>query len=182
MRKVRSAAIAEFGSKVFAYDEEQIQKLDTLRRSEGAVIAGSPGRGKSMALAWIIDKVISEEAFGCFGSNTFPFLFTSSSALWDAFHASADRESKIQIPSPHRKWVFIDDWGMEYRSPFAVSRVDEWFRIREATPGVHTWLTTNLSREQFLNQAGLERIVSRIQGSTDWIEFTGTDRRKSWKK
>ena len=176
IRRRRSSAMTALGQRAFTYDENQIQKLDALRCSDGAVIAGLPGRGKSMALAWVIDKTINDAAFEHFCNNGMPFLFGSSSALWDRFHTG------IEIPDPRTLWVFIDDWGMEYREPFAVSRADEWFRIREATPGVHTWMTTNLSKEQFLSQQGLGRIVSRIQGSTDWIEFTGTDRRKSWKK
>lgn len=178
---IREKAIAALGAKPFSYDEQKIQKRDLLGQMKSSVIAGLPGRGKSMAMAWVIDQVAKNEAQKHYEAHDMSvlqdigFLFTSSSALWDAFHTGT-------CPDPHTQWAFIDDWGMEYREPFAVSRADEWFRIREATSGVHTWLTTNLSREQFLTQPGLERIVSRIQGSMDWIEFTGVDRRKSWKK
>jgi hypothetical protein len=180
-RAIREEAITVFGSKPFSYDEQKIQKRDLLGQMKSSVIAGLPGRGKSMAMAWVIDQVAKIEAQKEYEAHNMSALeffhpvFISASALWDAFHAGAG-------PDPRTKYVFIDDWGMEYREPFAASRADEWFRIRESTSGGYTWMTTNLSREQFLAQPGLERIVSRIQGSMDWIEFTGTDRRKAWKK
>lgn len=181
IQDLRDEAIAVFGDKPFAYDVNQIQKRNALGQLQSTIVAGLPGRGKSMAMAWIIDtairKVVQQtyEDHNMSALHQSPFLFTSSSALWDSFHAG-------NAPDPRIPSVFIDDWGMEYREPFAISRADEWFRIRESTSGCRTWMTTNQSREQFLNQQGLERIVSRIQGMCDWIEFTGADRRKSWKK
>jgi len=181
VRSVCEEAMVAFGTKPFSYDEQKIQKRDLLGQLKSSIIAGLPGRGKSMAMAWVINQVAKREAQKEYEAHNMSALeffhpvFTSSSALWDAFHTATG-------PDPRTRYVFIDDWGMEYREPFAVSRADEWFRIRESSPGVHTWMTTNLSREQFLSQPGLDRIVSRIQGSMDWIEFTGTDRRKSWKK
>lgn len=178
---LRDEAIAVFGDKPFRYDANQIQKRNILGQLQSTVIAGLPGRGKSMAMAWIVDQAIETVVQHAYEDHNMsslhqsPFLFTSGSALWDMFHAG-------NAPNPRIMSVFIDDWGMEYREPFAISRADEWFRLREATSGVRTWMTTNMSRDQFLNQQGLERIVSRIQGMCDWIEFTGADRRKSWKK
>lgn len=178
---LRDAAIAVFGDKPFGYDANQIQKRNILGQLQSTVIAGLPGRGKSMAMAWVVDRVIEKAVQQTYEDHNMsslhqsPFLFVSGSALWDMFHAG-------NAPNPRIASVFIDDWGMEYREPFAISRADEWFRLREATSGVRTWMTTNMSREQFLNQQGLERIVSRIQGMCDWVEFIGADRRKSWKR
>lgn len=181
IQDLHDAAVVVFGDKPFGYDANQIQKRNVLGQLQSTVIAGLPGRGKSMAMAWVIDQVIRKTVQQTYEDHNMsalhqsPFLFTSASALWDTFHAG-------NAPDPRIPSVFIDDWGMEYREPFAISRADEWFRVRESTSGCRTWMTTNQSREQFLNQQGLERIVSRIQGMCDWIEFTGADRRKSWKK
>lgn len=181
VKSVREEAIASFGSKPFSYDEQKIQNRDLLGKMRPSVIAGLPGRGKSMAMAWVIDQLATSlaqkhyEAHDMSVLHNISFLFTSATTLWNGFFHD-------ELPDPRTQYMFIDDWGMEYRTEWTASRADEWFRIRESTLGVHTWMTTNLSREQFLNQPGLERIVSRIQGSMDWIEFTGIDRRKSWKK
>lgn len=181
IQDLRADAMKAFGDRPFMYDVNQIQKRNILGQLKSTVIAGLPGRGKSMAMAWVIDRVIEQivqktyEEHNMSALHSGPFLFISSSALWTSFHEG-------KMPDADYPCVFIDDWGMEYREAFAISRADEWFRMREATSGVRTWLTTNMSREQFLNQQGIERIVSRIQGMCDWVEFTGTDRRKAWKK
>jgi DNA replication protein DnaC len=173
IQRARDKAIAALGEKPFGYDEDQVGKRKLLAASQGAVIAGLPGRGKTMSMAWVIDRVLKEEAPKYYRSNEMPFLFISASSLWDMFHAAAP-------PSPTVTWLFLDDWAMEYREPFALTRADEWFRIRESTLGLHTWMTTNLSMDQFAAQPGLDRVVSRIQGMTDWIEVIGRDRRTGW--
>jgi DNA replication protein DnaC len=169
----RNTAKAKLGPKPFSYVASQILQRTALDKLNGAVLAGQAGRGKTFALAYKIDSVLASLAPTLSQSDSFPFLFTSASHLWDGFHQGLEIDSDI-------KWAFIDDWGMEYREPFAISRADEWFRIREAQLDFHLFLTTNLSRRQFLQQDGMERMVSRIQGMTDWIEFTGADRRKGW--
>lgn len=172
--KARDMAIAGIGARPFSYVADEVQKRDQLDASEGAILAGHPGRGKTCAMAYVIDRVLRLLAPKYSPSCEFPFLFLSASQLWDAFHNATP-------PEPRVRWLFVDDWGMEYKEPFAMTRADEWFRIREACPGTHTFITTNLSMPQFKAQVGLERVVSRIQSMTDWINFTGPDRRKGWK-
>jgi DNA replication protein DnaC len=170
---VRNLARAKLGPKPFSYIIGQISQRTALDKLNGAVLAGRAGRGKTFALAYKIDSILAALAPTLSLSGDHPFLFTSASHLWDGFHQGLEIDSNVN-------WAFIDDWGMEYREPFAISRADEWFRIRESQTEFHLFLTTNLSRKQFLQQDGMERIVSRIQGMTDWIEFTGADRRKGW--
>ena len=173
IQKAREKAMAAIGERPFTYDPERVQKRRNLGMSQGAIIAGLPGRGKSMGMAWVIDKTLKDVAPTYAPRGEFPFVFISSSALWDMFYNGT-------APDPLTPWVFIDDWGTEYRQQFAATRADEWFRERESRLNLHTWMTTNLDRQAFIEQPGLERVVSRMQSMMDWIEFAGPDRRPGW--
>lgn len=171
-RKMRLLAIDILGDKPFTYDPAKCEKRTMVEDKAGWVIGGRPGFGKTMAMALKIDQVIKVCAPTYYNRDC-PFLFTTASALWDRFHMG-------QAPDPLTPYVFIDDWGTEYREAFAVTRADAWFSARESHLGLSLFITTNLDKKLFMEQPGLERVASRIQGITDWISFTGKDQRKGW--
>src|SRR5216683_2881174 len=126
------------------------------------ILAGEPGRGKSIAAAW---------ALSCRWG-----LWVNAPEL---AVPPKDKEGKVTLDERMRKagLLVLDDAGIEHSpSGYAVSRIIAAIEWREAEEKP-TLVTTNLSSKDFKHRYG-DRIASRIDG--DPLAFTtctGPDRR-----
>jgi DNA replication protein DnaC len=71
----------------------------------------------------------------------------------------------------------IDDYGVEYVEPFALSQFELLVERRYARHLI-TIVTTNIPKASFKTRKGFERIESRLLKRCNWVEFIGEDRRK----
>ena len=74
------------------------------------------------------------------------------------------------------KFVLLDDWGREYAEPFALSRFE--ILIEEIYASENSLvITTNLTKEQFINRDGWARVTDRAREICSVLEIPGESMR-----
>jgi DNA replication protein DnaC len=74
------------------------------------------------------------------------------------------------------RFILFDDWGREYSEPFALSRFEiliETLYARESS----LVITTNLTKNEFIERPGWARITDRVREICSIIEIPGQSMR-----
>jgi len=154
------------------FDDKKIRdkgKLDKkigemLEVGRGLIILGDIGVGKTMDLVYIFKRICSEQK----DYEEIPISYYFMPALFKKLHQGEE--------ATLRKFVMLDDWGREYAEPFALSQFEaliEKLYSREIT----LIITTNLTKEQFINREGWIRITDRVREMCATLEISGNSMR-----
>lgn len=141
----------------------------------GLLVSGDKGTGKTVASGLMMTCLAAR--------NEFSFAWWNISALLGALHSWRNwgvdfaQDEALKYLRECR-YLFLDDLGVEYNSPLAMSRFNELVETRYARELV-TVATSNLSRDRLIEREGWERIVDRLQdGILDWCELGGESMRR----
>ena len=155
---------------VLAGELEETDALVAARRlhkGDGLLLveAGEPGRGKSIAAAWVLSR-----RWG---------LWVNAPELAVPPRKEEEEQGKLTLDERMRKAevLVLDDVGIEHSpSGYAASRIVAAIEWREAELKA-TLVTTNLSSQEFRTRYG-ERIASRIDGDAlGFVTCGGADLR-----
>lgn len=162
----------------------QCQLTDTLRawhesnakgEKSGLILSGGVGTGKTVATAMMTACLASR--------NEFSFAFWNISALLGFLHNWRDWGSDHHADATMQtlrcsEFLFLDDLGVEYNSPLAMSRLNELIETRYARELLHV-CTSNLGESELAGREGWARIVDRLQENIfDWCELGGPSKRR----
>ncbi len=143
--------------------------------SNGLIFSGGMGTGKTVAMGLMTCCLASR--------NEFSFAFWNMSALLSFLHNWRDWGSDHNADATmqtlrHAAFLFLDDLGVEYNSPLAMSRFNELIETRYSRELQHV-ATSNLSEADLCGREGWARIVDRLQENIlDWCELGGQSKRR----
>ena len=143
---------------------------DMLKKSQGILMYGEPGTGKSFTAACIANYLLDRGE---------PVIMTSVLRLTDMIQKSERKEQDIINRLKHADLVIFDDFGVERSTDYALERaysiIDS--RHRSRLPMI---VTTNLSAKQMKdeNDIRLKRIYDRIFETCYPMQFKGP----SWRR
>lgn len=163
------------GSLYLQYDVKRIQKRNEIAESSSLVITGGIGTGKTMALSWRCQSLALEKALTADYEDIHDLLAVyPAGELFNRLHKGEPVAGNACI-------LAIDDYGVEYVEPFALSQFELLIEKRYARKLI-TLITTNIPKEAFKTRKGFERIESRLLKRCTFVEFVGEDRRKPLKQ
>lgn len=153
-----------------------IRAWHTTMPERGLLISGSKGTGKTVATGLIMVCLAAR--------NEFSFAWWNMSSLLTLLHnwggwsdKNLAEDAALDI-ARSCKYLFLDDLGVEYNSPLAMSRFNELIETRYARQLCHI-ATSNLNEAALSAREGWERIVDRIQEDVyDWCEIGGASKRR----
>lgn len=153
------------GGRYLAYDYDGIPKREVLLKTPSFIISGQRGAGKSMALTY----ALQERAVNLWKHDVTEIEAYKAPVLFTLLHNGS-------YPKEDAALFAIDDLGTEYGEAFALSQFGALveFRYSHLLPML---ITTNMTRSEFLNREGWERISDRLLQMCSWIVFTGGSRR-----
>lgn len=153
------------GARYLTYEIDAIPKREALLKATSFIITGQRGAGKSMALTY----ALQERAVNMGRHDVTEIEAYKAPVLFTLFHNGG-------YPKEDAELFAIDDVGTEYGEPFALSQFQALveFRYSHLLPML---ITTNMTKVEFNNRAGWERISDRLLQMCSWIVFTGGSRR-----
>ena len=192
---VRKAAIEEVGPHyVRVLREEKIRskkELDRnieqmLKNKKGLILSGEVGVGKTTDLVYIIQRIgeVTMADYARWAVNTMQddiiainlivsemkhrIKYYFAPELFNLLHQAQE----IEIP----QFFIIDDIGRQYTEPFALSRfealIEKMYRDEKTLI-----MTTNLTREAFLQLDGWGRITDRTREMCNFMKIDGNSMR-----
>jgi hypothetical protein len=141
----------------------------------GLLISGSMGSGKTVAMGMMMACLAAR--------NEFSFSVWNMSSLLTFLHnwrGWGERFSDDdQLKALNRcQYLFLDDLGVEYNSPMAMSRFNEIIERRYSNE-LFVVGTSNLTEQALMEREGWPRIIDRIQENVlDWCELGGVSKRR----
>jgi predicted ATPase len=142
----------------------------------GLLMSGSMGTGKTVAMGLMMACLAAR--------NEFSFCFWHASTLltflhnWRGWGEEFGEDSLLQELRSCR-YLFLDDLGVEYNSPLAMTRFNEIIEMRYSRELIFVG-TSNLSEDDLNAREGWNRIIDRIQENVlDWCEIGGPSKRRS---
>ena len=172
------------------FDEEKIRERKELDKKvnemfdtgKGIILFGDVGVGKTMDLVYISKRIIEKqnrpqtkfrdymnnEEIIIYDALPIPVSYYFMPTLFNKLHFG----EKIDF----EKFVLLDDWGREYAEAFALSRFEiliEEIYARENS----LVITTNLTKEQFINREGFARVTDRAREICSVLEIPGESMR-----
>lgn len=149
---------------------------EILKGEQGVIISGGVGVGKTMALIYIyrelVKKIIDEKVQHgdiFYLSDLLRISVYFAPQMFNDFHSGEDY-------APTR-YVLIDDLGREYVEPFSLSRFEIFIEGFYRDTRKRIFITTNLTREQFIQRQGWARINDRLLERCRWMDVSGSSRR-----
>jgi len=97
-----------------------------------------------------------------------PVAFYFMPALFNLLHQGGKPAIK--------KYVILDDWGREYTIDFSLSQFESFIEEIYARE-IRLVITTNLTKEQFINREGWLRITDRVREMCAVLEIPGKSMR-----
>ncbi|PIV55477.1 MAG: hypothetical protein COS15_03495 [Caldiserica bacterium CG02_land_8_20_14_3_00_36_38] len=174
------------------FREEKIRKKKQLderidemfNTGKGIILFGDAGVGKSMDIVYISKRIIerqskpitryidplSDKTFEAYEELPIPVSYFFMPSLFNKLHTA----ELVNF----EKFVLLDDWGREYAEPFALSRFEILVEEIYANENLLV-ITTNLSKEQFINREGWGRITDRVREICAILEIPGKSMRHS---
>jgi DNA replication protein DnaC len=172
------------------FEEEKIREKEKIDKKidemfntgKGIILFGDVGVGKTMDLVYISKRIIerqvrpesrlidtlSDEETIVYGELPIPVSYYFMPSLFDKLHFG----ERIKI----KKFVLLDDWGREYAETFALSRFE--ILIEEIYANENSLvITTNLTKEQFINRDGWARATDRVREICSILEIPGKSMR-----
>ena len=140
---------------------------ENVRAGRGLIIAGPPGVGKTMCLAWIAAEAFRREC-------SFSARYVFSPTLFDALHGSADAVGQYS----RYGLLMLDDLGREYKAEWTLARFEA---LIEALYGNEraVCVTTNCSLTELHEDASLRRITDRLWEMCAKVVVSGKTQRPS---
>jgi DNA replication protein DnaC len=151
--------------------KKQLDKLikGMLASGSGIVISGGVGVGKTMDLVYVVKRIVKgQESYAEKFIPDIPVAYYFMPALFQKLHYG----EKARLD----KFVVLDDWGREYAEPFALSQFEEMVE-RVYSKDRTLVVTTNLTKEEFLEREGWLRITDRVREMCAFIEIKGESQR-----
>ena len=150
-------------------EKEKIDKKisEMFSKGKGLILFGNVGVGKTMALVYIFRKI-------CESYKNEPFYKAVPVSYY--FMPELFRKLHCGEVVSLKNFVMLDDWGREYAEPFALSQFEALIEKIYASERILI-ITTNLTREQFINREGWARITDRVREMCGIIEINGSSRR-----
>jgi DNA replication protein DnaC len=163
--------------------EELDKRIDEMfETNKGIILFGDVGVGKTMDLVYIAKRIIEKqnrpqtkfrdymdnEDIIIYDALPIPVSYYFMPTLFNSLHFGEEVKLK--------KFVLLDDWGREYAEPFALSRFEiliEEIYARESS----LVITTNLTKEQFINREGWARVTDRAREICSVLEIPGESMR-----
>jgi DNA replication protein DnaC len=151
------------------FDEKKIRPknelderiYDMLKAKKGLILFGDVGVGKTMDLVYIFKRI-------CEHTQKIPISYYFMPELFKRLHQGEEIKLK--------EFVMLDDWGREYAEPFALSQFESLIEKIYSKEKVLI-ITTNLTKEQFINRDGWRRIVDRVREMCSILEIPGDSMR-----
>lgn len=144
-------------------------------RDKGFFMSGAMGIGKTVAMGMMMVCLVAR--------NEFSFTFAHMSDLshfmhnWKEWGENWQHDERMKLLRNVR-YLFLDDLGVEYNSPLAMSRFNELIEVRYSRDLLHVG-TSNLTEDALFEREGWGRIIDRIQESAlDWVEVGGVSKRR----
>jgi len=172
------------------FDEEKIRERKELDKKvnemfdtgKGIILFGDVGVGKTMDLVYISKRIIEKqnrpqtkfrdymnnEEIIIYDALPIPVSYYFMPTLFNKLHFAESVNFK--------KFVLLDDWGREYAEPFALSRFE--ILVEEIYASENSLIiTTNLTKEQFINRDGWARVTDRAREICSVLEIPGESMR-----
>ena len=159
------------------FDKKKIREKDKLdskindmfETGKGIIIFGDVGVGKTMDLVYTISRIYKEQPdYNERDTPEIPISYYFMPALFNLLHQGGKPAIK--------KYVILDDWGREYATDFSFSQF-EGFIEEIYGKEIRLVITTNLTKEQFLNRDGWLRITDRVREMCSMLEIPGRSMR-----
>lgn len=163
--------------------EELDKRIDEMfNTGKGIILFGDVGVGKTMDLVYISRRIIerqrqsiaryidplSDKIFEAYEELPIPVSYFFMPSLFNKLHFAESVNFK--------KFILLDDWGREYAEPFALSRFE--ILVEEIYSGESSLtITTNLTKEQFINREGWARVTDRVREMCSILEIPGQSQR-----
>jgi len=173
------------------FDEEKIREHEELDKridemfetNKGIILFGDVGVGKTMDLVYISLRIF-ENLIGAeikvkdLLTNNKGDIFYEGLHIPVSYYFMPTLFNKLHFGEKidFEKFVLLDDWGREYAEPFALSRFEiliEEIYARESS----LVITTNLTKEQFINREGFARVTDRAREICSVLEIPGISMR-----
>jgi DNA replication protein DnaC len=164
--------------------EELDKRIDEMfNTGKGIILFGDVGVGKTMDLVYISRRII-ERQYGPLTGYRDPLNGEIYEVAYEGFSIPV---SYFFMPSlfnklhfgesvNFKKFVLLDDWGREYAEPFALSRFE--ILVEEIYASENSLvITTNLTKEQFINRDGWARVTDRAREICSVLEIPGESMR-----
>ena len=159
------------------FDEKRIRDKDKLDKKindmfetgKGIILFGDVGVGKTMDLLYITRRIYREQKdYEERDNPEIPVAYYFMPALFNLLHQGGKPAIK--------KYVILDDWGREYVIDFSLSQFESF--IEEIySREIRLVITTNLTKEQFINREGWLRITDRVREICATLEIPGRSMR-----
>ena len=159
------------------FDEKKIRDKDKLDKKindmfetgKGIILFGDVGVGKTMDLLYITRRIYREQKdYEERDNPEIPVAYYFMPALFNLLHQGGKPAIK--------KYVILDDWGREYVIDFSLSQFESF--IEEIySREIRLVITTNLTKEQFINREGWLRITDRVREMCATLEIPGRSMR-----
>jgi DNA replication protein DnaC len=163
--------------------EKLDKKIDEMfNTGKGIILFGDVGVGKTMDLVYISKRIIekqnrpqtrcidplNDEEIIIYEELPIPVSYHFMPSLFDKLHFG----EKVNL----KKFVLLDDWGREYAETFALSRFE--ILVEEIYANENSLvITTNLTKEQFINRDGWARATDRVREICSILEIPGKSMR-----
>jgi predicted ATPase len=160
----------DFRDTIRAWHDEGLAGSD-----RSLIMSGAMGTGKTVAMGLMMTCLAAR--------NEFSFCAWNMSALLSFLHNWRDwgndhDDDSTMVALRRSKYLFVDDIGVEYNSPLAMSRFNELIEHRYSRELLHV-ATSNLSEVDLAQREGWIRIVDRLQENVfDWCEIGGRSKRR----
>jgi DNA replication protein DnaC len=170
LREVNTAIVENIGIHYLRnFDEKKIrlkneldERIDEmLKAKKGLILFGDVGVGKTMDLVYIFRRI-------CEHNQKIPISYYFMPELFKRLHQGEEIKLK--------EFVMLDDWGREYAEPFALSQFESLIEKIYSKEKVLI-ITTNLTKEQFINRDGWRRVVDRVREMCSILEIPGDSMR-----
>ena len=152
-------------------DKDKLDKKinDMFETGKGIILFGDVGVGKTMDLLYITKRIYTEQKdYDERYNPEIPVAYYFMPALFNLLHQGGKPAIK--------KYVILDDWGREYVIDFSLSQFESF--IEEIySREIHLVITTNLTKEQFINREGWLRITDRVREMCSMLEIPGRSMR-----
>jgi DNA replication protein DnaC len=142
---------------------------------KGLMISGDMGTGKTVIMGMMMACLASrnEFSFSCWHTGAL-LSFLLGWREWGADEAADARMELLRSA----KYLFLDDLGVEYNAPLAMSQFNELMEVRYSRELLHVG-SSNLNEDALIAREGWVRVIDRIQESAfEWCEIGGPSKRR----
>jgi len=153
---------------------------EMIELGKGMILFGNVGVGKTMDLVYIAERIIGIQQKRkvrlidqyvesvVYENAPVPISYYFMPELFNKLHFGEDIKPE--------RFILFDDWSREYAEPFALSRFEiliEELYAKESS----LVITTNLSKNEFIERSGWARVTDRVREMCSTVEIPGQSMR-----